>query len=143
MLELLKEAFLSIFVVAYRINRGAWPASFNADAHKAVAAVTFVELMACLTIYAWVQILSGSHIEFFQPVLWVGAFTFYIANYYFLLTKKLGSDFEKRFDRYSKARRTTLRIAALIIFFGVFALFLISVPYYQHAFHILPRGNSS
>jgi len=139
MFEFLKESFLSIFVVGYRINRGAWPASFNADAHKAVAAVTFVELMATFTIYTWVQILSGSRIELSQPVLWVGAFFFYGANYFFLLTKKFGIDFEKRFDHCSKTRRVTLRIAALVIFFGMFALFLISVPYYQHVFHISPK----
>jgi hypothetical protein len=139
MLEFLKEALLAIFVVGYRINRGAWPASFNADAHKGVAAVVFVEMWIGFTIFGWAQILSGSHIELSTPALWFGAVALWGVSYYFLLVQKLGSGFEKHFDHLPKTRRVILRITALVIFFGALALFLISIPYYQHAFHITPK----
>src|SRR6185312_14636943 len=122
----------------YRINYGAWPASFNADAHKAVSAIVFVEMMIGFTVFIWAQTLSGSRIELSKPMLVLGAFALYAVSYYFLLTKKIGSDSEKRFGRLPKARRVMLRIVALVIFFGAFALFIISVPYYQHAVHITP-----
>jgi len=140
MFEFLKESFLSIFVVGYRLHHGAWPPSFNADAHKAVAVVTIFETVMALTVFTWVQILFDSRVAPSHIVLWLVAVALYGVNYHFLLTKKVGSDFEKRFNHFPKVRRVSLRIVALVIFFGTFALALISVPYYQHAFHIVPKA---
>ena len=97
-------------------------------------------MMAAFTIFIWAQILFDSQVELSKPVIVIGAISIYAISYYFLLTKKVGSNFEARFNHFPKVKRVALRIFALLIFFGMLALFLISVPYYQHTFHILPKS---
>lgn len=115
----IKELYLSIFVLAFRLGAGQWPKEFNADAHKGVVVVALVQQMLGLAI-VW----SVPAIDVFSSKLAVGAFYFILLfiNYYVLIVRGSGVKFEKEFDHFPKWKRIALLSEAAIAILASFAI---------------------
>jgi hypothetical protein len=135
MLQFLKRAYLSVFVLGYRINRGAWPPAFNADAHKGVALVSIVELLLAVVIFQWVEMANRVQSRPPKVVIWIVSISIFAATYYWLVSKKVGTNFERDFDQLEKVTRVGLYLSALAIVGATIALFVCSTFSFRHVFY--------
>jgi hypothetical protein len=118
----LKEIYLSVYVLFFRIGGGQWPSHVNADAHKGVAGVAVVEGILLITLVDWIQSIAGN----FGIGRWVPGIVgvvIYAINYYFLVIQGNGVAFEKQFGSLPKSKRLTLRLVAVGIFVATLALY--------------------
>ena len=132
----LSNLYFSIFVLFYRLLRGLWPAQFNADAHKGVAGVSFVEWLLLLSLFEWVQIGTGHRFGFGQLTAAVVLLVGFFVNYYFLIVLRFGLEFEKQFNHFSLARRVALRGCAIAFVLIAVAVFYLSTIRYQQTFSL-------
>ena len=111
-----KEIYFSIFVLFYRLFKGAWPPQFNAENHNGAAGVSLVQVFLFMGLESWIAIYLGHPIKL-KPWMMGGAgVVIYFANCYFLLERRVGIEFEKQFNDFPKITRIALLTIAAEIF---------------------------
>jgi hypothetical protein len=124
----LKEAYLSLFILFFKMSFGQWPAKSKANAHTGVLGIAIVENFLLLSVFLGLQIETEKRIELQRWAIGVGLTLPIILNYYFLIIRRHGIIFEKKFNTFDKGKRMTLlsvavaiilTIAAIMIFVGI------------------------
>ena len=127
----MKEIYLSIFILGFKIGEGQWPAAMKADAHKGVVIVTLLEAIFALSVLSFVEVVEGRSFDFPK---WVIAFAFvalYFANHFYLVTKHQGATFERQFGTFPKSKRIRIYATATCIFVGVWVAFFVTADAYR------------
>jgi len=132
----LKEVAQTLFVLFYRLGRGAWPAQFNADAHKGAAGITFVKALFAPSLFDWYQIYTAGQLRPAHWLMGAAAALIYALNYYYWVSLGTGTAFERKFDTLSKRRKIVLYAAAVLIAIVSGVLFFFSVNVYRQTFHL-------
>ena len=130
----LKELYLSVFVIFYRVAAGLWPATFNADAHKGVAGLSAVEGLLGLSAFAWLQVLASRRFELNPLIIGAIFLLLYFVNNFFLVSRRAGVEFNTEFNRFSVVKRTLLCAGAIAVVITSLITFGISITAYQGAF---------
>jgi hypothetical protein len=131
-----KDLYLSTFVLFYRLNAGQWPARMNADTHKAVVTLSFIDFLLVFSAVTLFRLFTG-HETRLNP--WVGTVSLIpilMVNYYYLVIRGHGLAFERKFDKFHKQKRTILRAGAICVVVAVFTGFFLSVEAYHRALGI-------
>jgi len=129
-----KQIYLSLFVLFFRINKGAWPEYVNADAHKGAAGITLLDLFLALAASNFVQTLTGHQVLFARDTAGIVALSVYFVNWYFFVGRGTGTAFEKEFNGFARKRQIALYLLATAITLATVALLSISVMMYRSAF---------
>jgi hypothetical protein len=129
----IKDIYLTVFVLFFRIGQNSW--SFQSNAAKGVAGVSWFQFMLLIGFTAWLYYATGSKL-----LLRVPPAAFYIlfgivclVNYYALVTRGYGTKFESEFQTFGSRRRSLLiasGIGAITLSMG-FAFFS---AFYAHAY---------
>lgn len=131
----LKEVYLSIFVLFYRISR--WKGRMKAS--SASFSVSVVEIFLALTMWLWIQLVADRYIELNR---WVAAIAVSIlivgSSDYFLYKRGHGIAFERQFLHFSRSKQIALYAAAISIVVVTGVAFFLTVSAYHQAFN-LPR----
>lgn len=124
----LKEIYLSIFVLFYRISR--WDGRMKAGA--ASLFVSGVTLLLVLALWAGLQIASHQHISLNRWVVGGGSAAIAMLNDYFLVVQGCGATFDKQFRHFGKRKQVTLSVIAIgSVVMTVIAFFLLVANYHQ------------
>lgn len=136
LLGIWEDLLLTVFVLFYRIARGQWwPA---ANAHKGVAGVTIVEGCLCIVALGWVEVALGHRFQISEWIIGAALLVLALANFYFLIDRKRGLNFELQFDDLSRSKRLFLRSGAIGLIVTTFGLMFWSVEIYHRVFGIVP-----
>lgn len=130
----LREIYLSIFVVFYRVLGGLWPTEFNADAHKGSTGITFVECLLVFSLFDWMQISIGHRVEINPLIAGIAAATLYFTNNYFLVSRGSGIAFEKQFNHFGLRKRIALRLCGIAVVLAAILSIYVSTTAYRRAF---------
>jgi hypothetical protein len=132
--SIVREAFLSIFVLFYQLLAGLWPAQMNADAHKGVVGISVVELLFGLSIFNWLQIETGHQASFNRTIAAVILVLGFLANYYVLVVRRMGVMFVKEFNQFRIGKRVALRLIAVGLTAACVFMFYLSVTEFRRKF---------
>ena len=140
MLLLLKEIYFTAFTLGFRISGSSWSPVMNAS--KGVGGVSIFEAFILMSIGSWIEMYLGERVLLSVGKWVVGAaFLFlYCMNYYFLVIRGYGINFERKFSKLENARRRILLVSCAMLLFAIIALMLASVSVYHRHFHIIPKG---
>lgn len=122
MFRFLRDVYLTAFTLAFRFRAppkygGGWGPVF--DAGKGAVFVSLILALSAVGIEQYVQILIRK--RFFDSyrsdtVLAVAFFFFlYFANYYVLITRRHGIEFERAFSHFRKSRKVLLTITCALL----------------------------
>ena len=132
----LQDFYLTLFVLFHQL--GPRDTSGKHDPFKGVIGVSLIQWFFGLTLFMWVQI----GFEYRVPLeVWIApaiGIPLCILNGYFLMTKGKGTAFEKRFNKFSKKKRITLRSMAIAASVATMIAFYFSITAYHAAFNIHP-----
>jgi hypothetical protein len=124
----LKELYLSIFVLFFRISR--WRGSMKA--RTAAAGLTIVEGLLAVSLSTWVAAATHQLVEVNRWIIGGAFVVLYLLNDQFLVDQGRGVAFEKQFSSFPAAKRTVLYLAAIgIVLATGIALYLSVVDYHQ------------
>jgi hypothetical protein len=121
-----RELYLSLFVLFFRIGAGQWPAFMNADAFNGVTGLTVIESFFALSVSGWIESVAGRHLDLNRWEIVIAVLAIFCANYYFLIFKGVGVAFEKEFNHFPKSKRVALRLAAIGIVLAIGVFFFLS-----------------
>lgn len=132
-MKLVKEVYLSVFVLFFRIGQNSW--SFTSNAAKAVAGITWLQFTLLIGLTAWLYYFTGNKLFLAasRPAFYLLFGIICLVNYYVLVTRAAGTHFVSEFRTFEYRRRSILVATsiALVIFSFGFALFS---AYYVHAY---------
>jgi cytochrome c biogenesis factor len=134
-MRVLKELYLSIFVMFYRMSR--WRGSMKA--RTAASGLTIVEGFFATGIGLWVA--APKH-QFIRTSGWIVAFALvllYLLNDYLLVDQGRGIAFEQEFRGFPLVKRTLLYVVAVGIALSSVAVIFVSIISYRDAFHVSQR----
>jgi hypothetical protein len=128
----LKEVYLSVFVLFFRIGRNSW--SFATNAAKGAAGITWLQFMLLIALTAWLYYFTGNRrlVSVSNPVLLALFGVTYLINYYILVAREAGTRFESAFTTLGHRHRFVLVAASVAFVLFSFGLALFS-GYYVHA----------
>jgi hypothetical protein len=132
----LKEIYLSLFVLFFRINKGAWPEYVKADEHKGVAGITLLQGSLAIAASNFTQVLAGHQIVLDAGAAGLMVLPVYFLNSYFLVERGAGTAFEKEFSGFARKKQTTLYLVATAITLLIVAALVLSIAVYRSAFAI-------
>ncbi len=124
-LEILKEIYLTIFVIFYRAGSGLWPTEFEIDSQKGVAGVTITQSLIFINLINSTEIKLGSQLRFSSWIIAIFFLILFQYNSYSLLSKENGLDFERKFNSFQFKKRMFLRVCA-----GLFFLLVLVSTYF-------------
>ena len=119
-----KELYLSVFVLFFRIGASNWSADVNE--FKGAAGISVVECALAIIVYGWAQMFLGYHSVLNRWFMAVSFIAVYGINYYALVVRNVGIDFEKRFNTFSRGRQIFLYSVAIGIVLAIGILFYFS-----------------
>jgi hypothetical protein len=132
MLRLLKEIYLTAFVVLSRI--GAWAPRTNAAI--SAGAITVIEICLLIGVVGWVEmVIAGPKSSLHIPRLeaFVASVGLYAANYYPLIICGYGTTFEREFTSLKRSRRVFLVASSVVMMLAAIAFFIFSAVVHRHA----------
>jgi hypothetical protein len=130
----LKEIYLSVFVLFFRISR--WRGSMKA--RTAALGLTVVEGFLAMSFGTWIASAVHQNIEVNRWIIGIAFVVLYSLNDYFLVDQGRGVAFEKQFRNFPSAKRTVLYLAAISIVLATGIVLYLSVVDYHQTFN-LPR----
>lgn len=127
----IKEVYLSVFVLFFRIGRNSW--SYTNNAAKAVAGITWIQLMLLVGVIAWLYYFTGIRLLLAipRPVFYLSFGIITLVNYYTLVTRQVGTLFESEFSNFEYRRRSLLIAASIAVVIGSLGFALLSANYVQ------------
>ena len=129
--SVLKEFYLSVFVLWLRIARGTWSPTSKGDAYRGAAGITLVELLLVLTISNVVHVVVGRRLVFGEYDAGIAAFCLYWINAHFLVRRGAGISFDEEFSGFERKKQLALYAVATAITLSAVVSFLLSVTLYQ------------
>jgi len=131
----LKEMYLSIFVLFFRISR--WRGSMKA--RTAAGGLTIVEGLLAISLSAWVAAATHQLVEVNRWIIGAAFVVLYLLNDHFLVDQGRGIAFVEQFRSFPAGKRTVLYLAAagVVLMTGI-ALYL-SVTGYHGVLHLPKR----
>jgi len=136
----LKEVYLSLFVLFFRIGANQWPPSWNVNPEKATAAMTMVQVILAGTLNFWVDIIVGHRVEVSEILSVPLVIAVYLVNRYFLVTKGYGTRFERQFDSIPRHKRLALGFGSIGILVAIVGIFYLLGTAHERAFPPLSGG---
>lgn len=126
-----RQLYLSIYVLFFRLVRGAWPAAMRAEAYNGAFGITLLGFFLFVTVGIWLELLTGSTLFLMGYVLFPFSMLLFAGNVFFLIKKGYGTEFESEFTNMPDKKRKTLKALATSIVVGVVALFVYSLTLYM------------
>jgi|SRR5580700_80088 hypothetical protein len=131
-LRLLKELYLSTFVLLFYISR--WKGRMKAT--SATIGLSAGLLVFVLTLWTWFQLAIHQHVDLGRWTIGGAAVALSATNAYFLDIRGTGPAFERQFRGFPRRKKIVLLLAAGAIFVGNFVWVFLTAPIYQQAFGI-------
>lgn len=127
-MRLLKELYLSTFVLFFRISR--WRG--NMKARSAALGLTLVDGILVMSFGASIAVVTHQVIEVNRWIVGIAVIVLYSLNDYFLVDQGRGIAFEERFRGFRAGKRTLLYLAAsgIVLATGI-ALYFSAAAYHQ------------
>jgi len=131
-METLREVYLTVFVLFFRIGQHSWSVTTNAA--KGAAGITWLQFMLLITGSAWLYFFTGDRrlITISSPLFYVSFGAIYLLNYYTLVARQTGLRFESAFKTMRSRHRSLLVVTGVGFIVFSFGLALFSA-YYVHA----------
>lgn len=128
-MNLLREVYLTVFVLFFRLGQNSWSQASNVA--KGVAGITWLQFMILIGAIAWLYFFTGNKVLLAIPRLaFVISFGLVAAiNYYTLVTCQRGTRFEKEFKTLEHRQRSLLLAGGLAFILFSFGFALISASY--------------
>src|ERR1041385_3294162 len=105
----LRELYLSIFVLFFRISR--WRGDMKARAAAGLLSIIEGSLVASLVM--WSEVGMGQHVPMKRWVGGIGFVILYLLNDHFLVDRGRGTAFEQQFRSFRATKQTILYVAAI------------------------------
>jgi hypothetical protein len=123
------DIYLSVFVLFFRIGRNSW--SYTSNAAKAVAGITWIQLMLLVGVIAWLYYFTGVKLLLAipRPVFYISFGIITLVNYYTLVTRQVGTLFESEFSNFAYRRRSLLIATSIAVVIGSLGFALLSANY--------------
>lgn len=122
----LKEVYLTLFVVFYRVFANAWTPGINA--WKGVGGVTVLEALVIISASSSLNLSLGAQavegIEKWMIVL--GTVALFFANYFVLIARSHGLRFEREFADLDRSKKTALIATTAVVLIAILAAFIVS-----------------
>lgn len=134
-MSLLREVYLSIFVLFYRYFGGNM--SESSKAMRGSVGLMLFQAILALDLLGFACIWWHQKFKPNPVVAMLLAAALYGLNYYVLVVKGSGVNFEKQYRAFSQQKRIALRLVALTFFVGAWVLFFAMVSTYRKAFGIV------
>src|SRR5438876_11170190 len=105
---MIREVYLSVFVLFFRIGQNSW--SYTSNVAKAVAGVTWLHLMLLIGLIAWLYFFRGDKLLLAipRPAFYILFGILTLLNYYTLVTREAGTRFEAQFRTFGHRHRFLL-----------------------------------
>src|SRR6201985_1987045 len=129
-MRLLKEAYLSLFVLFFQISR--WKGRMKAC--SASICVSVIEGLLVLTLWGWIQTATHHYVELSSWSVVAAAIAIGGPTDYFLVVRNHGVAFEKQFRSFGKSKRIAMYLAAIGVIIVTGIAFYLSVAAYHQAF---------
>jgi len=128
-MERLREVYLTVFVLFFRIGQHSWSATTNAA--KGAAGITWLQFMLLITVAAWLYFFTGDRrlITISSPLFYVLFGAIYLLNYYTLVARQTGLRFESAFKTMGSRHRSLLVVTSVGFIVFSFGLALVSASY--------------
>ncbi len=130
----LKDLYFSIFVVFYKYSADHWSADMNAM--KGVTGISIFQALLAFCVSTWVEIFTGQRFKLDSWLIWMFIIPLWLTNYYYLVTRGSGVEFEKRFASFERVKRNTLYALAVGFLLVTTGVLIFSTVVYRQAFHI-------
>lgn len=124
-MEILKQFYLSVFLIFFRIGHNSWSPIVNSA--KGVAGVTLVQIALLAAMACWVQYFndaSSSRIP--MPVFYLISAVLAWVNYHLLVTRGDGVRYEKEFQTFPTRKKASALFSGIGIFLFCFGLLVFS-----------------
>lgn len=136
MIRFFKRIYFTWFVLGFRASASTWSPGINAG--KGVFTVTVIGGFIIVGIESWTDILLGK--RFFLDVnpwvIRIAAVALYFVNYYVLVTRGYGVEFEHEFSNLPKSRKTFFVLSSVVVGLTVMCFLFFSISAYHRFFHI-------
>jgi len=133
-LRLLKELYLSIFVLFFYISR--WKGRMRAS--SAAAGVSMAELLVAFTAWSWFEVAVHHRINLNRWIVGICSFLIFAHADYVLVVGGRGETYEKQFRHFGKGKQIALTVSAIGIMLVIGITYFLSVHVYHQMFHISP-----
>jgi hypothetical protein len=140
MFRFLKELYLTGFTLGFRVSGSSWSPAMNAS--KGVGGVSVIEWIILVVIAMWIELHFGTKF-FFTTGKWavrIACLALYLINYYVLVIRGHGIEFEREFSNLEKSRKNLLLVSCAVLLLATIAFMAFSVSAYHHFFHIIPKS---
>ncbi len=107
------QPILDIYALFHDMGANQWPKRFDADAHKGVAGVTAVEVIAIIASMLWLQPRLGIGYHAGRLLVLCGSIILFALNYYVLCVRELGRRFQSENHQLPPAARMNVHLRAL------------------------------
>jgi hypothetical protein len=131
----LAVAYLSLFVLFYRVSAKQWSAGVNA--FKGVLGTIAVQVMIIVSLAGLISVMIGSPLQS-GSMRWLSALSvpLWLVNQHFLVSRRIGVKFEERSRTFDKSERDALQNWGLCQVGLAWAIFMLSTYTYQWFFNI-------
>jgi hypothetical protein len=127
MMQYIATGYLAIFVLFFRFAKRSW--SSEANAAKGAAGVTVVISALVTAAGFWIGRLAGhEHLPRISKIgFFASWFVIYLINYWLLVAKRHGTDFERQFRHFDRRRRILLLTSGWTIVAVAIGLIVLAV----------------
>jgi energy-coupling factor transporter transmembrane protein EcfT len=129
MIRLVKEIYLTAFVIIFRLSR-AKDIAYRAGG--AIAVITVVECLILIGISGYLEKFLGKTYLISKPIFYIGFFAIVFVNGYFLFFRGNGIKFNQEFDGLEKSRRVVLVVSCALLVMAAIAFFIYSAIARRH-----------
>jgi hypothetical protein len=125
-MQLLKEIYLTSFVLFFRAFKTAWTPGINA--WKGVAGVAVAQWLVLVGLDVWIGMISGKRL-FGAVDPWavrLAVVALFVANHFVLVARGKGIEYEREFDNLHRSKRVLLVTSCSVVILCAIIFFIAS-----------------